>query len=101
MRALHAQVYGEAMNAAMLIPHMLQAFMDRDRGFRRGGQELAVMHCASRNSIPADHGPGQSHACFGKAFCLTLANAAHGGCGLQLSRACTELTLLPEVNRLA
>ncbi len=34
--ALHAQTYGEAVDATTLIPHMLEAFMARDRGFRRG-----------------------------------------------------------------
>ncbi len=34
--AQHAQTYGEATDALVLIPHMLAAFMDRDRGFRRG-----------------------------------------------------------------
>ena len=34
--ALHAQTYGEAVDAATLIPHMLEAFMATDRGFRRG-----------------------------------------------------------------
>ena len=33
--ALHAQAYGEAVDAATLIPHMLEAFMAGDRGFRR------------------------------------------------------------------
>lgn len=33
--ALHAQTYGEAVDAATLIPLMLEAFMVRDRGFRR------------------------------------------------------------------
>ena len=33
---LHAQTYGEAVDAATLIPHMLDAFMAGDRGFRRG-----------------------------------------------------------------
>jgi hypothetical protein len=32
--ALHAQAYGEAVDATTLIPHMLEAFMARDRGFR-------------------------------------------------------------------
>lgn len=32
--ALHAQTYGEAAEAATLIPHMLEAFMAGDRGFR-------------------------------------------------------------------
>lgn len=33
--ALHAQTYGEPIEAATLIPHMLEAFMARDRGFRK------------------------------------------------------------------
>ncbi|NRF84824.1 DUF2274 domain-containing protein [Burkholderia gladioli] len=33
--ALHAQIYGEAVDATVLIPHMLEAFMARDRGFRK------------------------------------------------------------------
>lgn len=36
---LHAQTYGEAVDATTLIPHMLEAFMARDRGFRRGTEE--------------------------------------------------------------
>ena len=33
---LHAQTYGEPVDAVTLIPHMLEAFMARDRGFRTG-----------------------------------------------------------------
>jgi hypothetical protein len=33
--ALHAQTHGEAVNAETLIPHMLEAFVQRDRGFKR------------------------------------------------------------------
>lgn len=33
---LHAQTYGEPVDAVTLIPHMLEAFIARDRGFRRG-----------------------------------------------------------------
>ncbi|EPD42329.1 MULTISPECIES: DUF2274 domain-containing protein [Comamonadaceae] len=36
--ALHAQTYGEAVDAEKLIPHMLEAFMAGDRGFKRGEQ---------------------------------------------------------------
>jgi len=32
--ALHAQTYGEAVDAVTLIPLMLEAFMAGDRGFR-------------------------------------------------------------------
>lgn len=31
---LHAQAYGEPVDAVMLIPHMLEAFIMRDRGFK-------------------------------------------------------------------
>lgn len=34
--AVHAQAYGEAVDAVTLIPHMLEAFIAGDRGFRRG-----------------------------------------------------------------
>ena len=33
--AMHAQTDGEAVDATTLIPHMLEAFMAGDRGFRR------------------------------------------------------------------
>ncbi|WP_322053637.1 DUF2274 domain-containing protein [Paraburkholderia bannensis] len=33
--AMHAQTYGEAVDATTLIPHMLEAFITGDRGFRR------------------------------------------------------------------
>ncbi|MBS0492788.1 MAG: DUF2274 domain-containing protein, partial [Proteobacteria bacterium] len=33
--AAYGQAYGEAVDVAALIPHMLEAFMAGDRGFRR------------------------------------------------------------------
>ena len=39
--ALHA-AYGEAVDAVTLIPHMLEAFMAGDRGFRKGSTGKAV-----------------------------------------------------------
>jgi hypothetical protein len=36
--ALHAQAYGEVVDATTLIPHMLEAFMARDRAFKSGGR---------------------------------------------------------------
>lgn len=33
--ALHAQIYGEPVDAAALVPHMLEAFMARDRTFKK------------------------------------------------------------------
>jgi len=41
---LHAQTYGEAVDAAALIPHMLEAFMAGDRGFRKSGSPRASTH---------------------------------------------------------
>lgn len=32
---LHAQAWGEPVDAATLVPHMLEAFMVRDRAFRK------------------------------------------------------------------
>ncbi|HEM7535197.1 TPA: DUF2274 domain-containing protein [Enterobacter roggenkampii] len=39
---LHAQTYGEAVDATVLIPHMLEAFMVGDRGFRKEGAGKAA-----------------------------------------------------------
>ena len=33
--ALHAQIHGEAVGVETLIPHMLEAFIQRDRGFKK------------------------------------------------------------------
>ena len=32
---LHSQTWGDTVDATALIPHMLEAFMARDRGFKR------------------------------------------------------------------
>lgn len=40
--ALHSQAYGEPVDAATLIPHMLEAFMTRDRGFNRAVRQRAA-----------------------------------------------------------
>ncbi|MBR7896965.1 DUF2274 domain-containing protein [Burkholderia multivorans] len=40
--ALHAQTYGEVVDAATLIPHMLEAFIAGDRGFKKGATAKAV-----------------------------------------------------------
>lgn len=37
---LYGAAYSEAVDAAALVPHMLAAFMERDRGFRKGRQAL-------------------------------------------------------------
>ena len=40
--ALHAQAYGEVVDVEKLIPHMLEAFMAGDRGFRKGTSAKVV-----------------------------------------------------------
>ena len=40
---LYGRAYGETTDAATLAPHMLAAFMERDRGFRRVRQEAASL----------------------------------------------------------
>ena len=35
---LFGATYGEAVDAAALVPHMLATFMERDRGFRKARQ---------------------------------------------------------------
>ena len=49
--AQHAQTYGEPIDAATLIPHMLEAFMARDRGFKRAVLPRAI--AAQRNEKAA------------------------------------------------
>ena len=36
---LHSQTWGDAVDATALIPHMLEAFMARDRGFRQQARD--------------------------------------------------------------
>jgi hypothetical protein len=48
--ALHAQTYGEAVDAATLIPHMLEAFMARDRGFRRVDAKRKIPLASAKSS---------------------------------------------------
>ena len=39
--ALHTQIHGEPVDAAMLIPHMLETFMTRDRGFKKSARSIS------------------------------------------------------------
>lgn len=45
---LHAQTYGEAVDAVTLVPHMLEAFMAGDRGFKRGQQASRLAESAAK-----------------------------------------------------
>jgi hypothetical protein len=42
--ALHAQAYGEPVDAVTLIPHMLESFIMRDRGFKALKTKLPRLH---------------------------------------------------------
>ena len=50
--ALHAQTYGEAVDALALVPHMLEAFMAGDRGFKKGEGANAALKRALRRDVP-------------------------------------------------
>lgn len=59
--AMHAQSYGEAMDAATLIPHMLKAFMAGDRAFKKSGAtRTAELHHVRASADAA--GSGRSPA---------------------------------------
>lgn len=49
--AAHSRVHGEAVDAATLIPHMLQSFIARDRGFK------AISRNAAKAASPVPDGP--------------------------------------------
>jgi hypothetical protein len=44
---LHSQAFGEQVDAATLIPHMLAAFIERDRGFKALRRKHASPSAAS------------------------------------------------------
>ena len=48
--ALHAQTYGEPIDATTLIPHMLKAFMEHDRVFKRSSRSG---QSSPRSSMPS------------------------------------------------
>ena len=51
---LHAQTYGEPVDALTLIPHMLESFMARDRVFRKGKRGRASPSQATSSVRPID-----------------------------------------------
>ena len=50
--AQHAQTYGEPIDATTLIPHMLEAFMARDRGFKRAARPRTVATQKNEKAAP-------------------------------------------------
>ena len=59
--ALHAQIYGEPVDAVRLIPHMLESFIARDRGFKK--QHVAEPDALTRR-IAANGSTGAIRADF-------------------------------------
>ncbi|OUL96530.1 DUF2274 domain-containing protein [Paraburkholderia hospita] len=51
--ALHAQAYGEAVDAVTLIPHMLEAFMAGDRAFKKSSSAKTAVPRHVRASADA------------------------------------------------
>ena len=49
---LHAKTYGEPIDAATLIPHMLDAFMARDRGFKRAALPRTAATQKNEKAVP-------------------------------------------------
>lgn len=50
--ALHAQTYGESVDALALIPHMLEVFMARDRGFNSHSSKKPTASLAAAKPLP-------------------------------------------------
>lgn len=48
---LYAAAYGEPVDAAALVPHMLGTFMERDRAFRKAAQAAASGGRARSGSV--------------------------------------------------
>jgi hypothetical protein len=50
--ALHGELYGESVDGGALIPHMLEAFMARDRAFKRASAPSSNgRHAVVRSSV--------------------------------------------------
>ncbi|MDP1743076.1 DUF2274 domain-containing protein [Polaromonas sp.] len=53
---LHAQAYGEPVDAVTLIPHMLESFIARDRAFKKqhaAGPDASTRRLATKGSTGA------------------------------------------------
>ena len=57
---LHAQVWNEPVDVLSLIPHMLAAFMERDRGFKALRKGSGLPRVGSRGS-PMSTPPAEFH----------------------------------------
>jgi len=66
---LYGAAYGEAVDAAALVPHMLAAFMERDRAFRKRRQvaspatPVAINTANSTGAVTSSDDIGQNRTC--------------------------------------
>lgn len=64
--ALHAKTFGEPIDTTTLIPHMLEAFMERDRVFKRsirsGQSILPIIHTKSMGHVSDSDTPEPVHS---------------------------------------
>lgn len=59
---LYGANYGEVVDAAALIPHMIAAFMERDRAFRRARQDALIGSLPSTASASIDAAASSANA---------------------------------------
>lgn len=71
--ALHAQTYGERVDAAALVPHMLESFMSRDRAFKTMSASGPIQ---SENPTPTPSTDQRSKADNSTPIALSLPSSA-------------------------
>ena len=64
--ALHEKTFGEPIDTATLIPHMLEAFMERDRVFKRSSRPVQssplIIHAKPMNHVSDSDTPEPVHS---------------------------------------
>jgi hypothetical protein len=64
--ALHAKTFGEPIDTTTLIPHMLEAFMARDRVFERSSRPVQsnplIIHAKPMNHVSDPDTPEPVHS---------------------------------------
>jgi len=74
--ALHAQTYGETVDAATLIPHMLEAFM-AETGDSGKAQRHGIRH-PNRHDVPVHHAAQQNAQITTARFALWIPRSRSG-----------------------
>ena len=58
---LYGSAYGELVDAATLVPHMLAAFMERDRAFRKARQAAPAGSQLDRDPAATETATSKTH----------------------------------------